>query len=363
MTDLLKDTLTAQAAASEPPPLDLDALMATGDRRIRRRRLGAAIGTAFLAAAVVAAGLVAVRATGDQAPVAGLPFEERRPTYAVGGVIHFGDTTIDTGLKDLDRLARTNLGFLYLGLNSPTLHLTDGRSSRTVAAVEPGTELFAAGDFAGWTEEVPGGTRTVVINLRTNQIVHSTPQPSGDSEPLTPTTRRSLVGLDDRYAYFDATNGVLRVDLHTSKSTVIRLSGVPVQSVAAAADRYVYLSPGFLESADRSLFLRSGGASPGTPYHLEAFKDSAWQAAVRISPNGSYLSVAPNGNAPHLYDATGQRLRITGPQPRMFGHWLSDSTFIAAASAGLLTCTVQTAADITCQVSHRDAAQLIFPSN
>ncbi|GAB3922334.1 hypothetical protein GCM10029976_010650 [Kribbella albertanoniae] len=352
MTDLLKDTLTARAAGSEPPPLDLDALMATGDRRIRRRRIGAALGTAFVAAAVVAAGLVAVRATGDQAPVAGLPFEERRPTYAVGGVIHFGDTTIDTGIKELGQLARTNLGFLYLELNGTTLYLTDGRSSHTVAEVHSGTELFAAGDFAGWTEPIQGGTRTVVVNLRTNQIVHSTPTRTDDFEPLTPSSRRTLVGLDDRYAYFDSAKGVLRVDLHSTKSTLIPLSGVPVQSVAASAGRYVFVSPG-LGTTGRSLVLRGGGASPGTPYALEAFKDSAWQAAVRISTNGSYLSVAPNGDAPNLYDATGIRLAVSGPEPRVFGHWLSDSTFVAAGGSDLLTCAVATQV-VTCQVTAHD---------
>ena len=100
MTDLLKDTLTTQAADAEPPELDLDAIIAQGNRRLRHRRARTFLATAVVAPAVVAAGLTAVRLTGHDAQQANQPqlsFTERRSTYALNGVIHFGDATIATG--------------------------------------------------------------------------------------------------------------------------------------------------------------------------------------------------------------------------------------------------------------------------
>ncbi|MFF1819167.1 hypothetical protein ACFVWG_17845 [Kribbella sp. NPDC058245] len=355
MTDLLKDTFTTQAAGSEPPPLDLDALIATGSRRIRRRRVGAVLGTAFAVAAVVATSLVVVRSTVNEPPVAGLPFSEARPTYAVNGVIHFGDAKIDTGAKQLDRLVRTNLGFLYTEAGSNTLHLADGRTTRTVATIEPGSKFYAAGDYAAWVTSGVKGTIPVLTNLRTDKAEYDTEPPPKDSKRFewSQVVGSGLIGVDDRAAYIGRASEVFGFALPAKPSTsVVELPKGAVSTVAAGAGRYVFLAPG-PENTGRYVYLRTD-TTPPAPQALEAFNGSPEQLSASISPKGSYVSLTADGASPHLYDVTGHRIQI-GQEFRMFGQWLSDDTFVAVAGNDLSTCFLD-GTYTTCTVIARDIA-------
>lgn len=103
MNASLRD-LADRAAAVPAPRLDVAALVAAGESRIRRRRLAAVSAVTAVVLLVVGGAVLAAPDTRDaQAPPAG-PDEHgdvvkthpaRRLTYAVGSVIHWGDRTID----------------------------------------------------------------------------------------------------------------------------------------------------------------------------------------------------------------------------------------------------------------------------
>jgi len=369
MTDLLKDTLTAQAAGAEPPELDLDAVIALGERRVRRRRTGTLLGTAFVALAVIAAGLTAVRIIqADPEPAAKppLPFTERRVTYAVNGVIHFGDAEIATGTTRVERFVQTDAGFVFT--DHGEIKLADGRTTRKLADATSNSPLAASGPLAGWEEPTSSGSRTVIRDLRTDQVVYDVNHPSGPhTSPADAPT--GLVALDGDSAYFTTGGGLLQLDVRTHLRQVIRPAYAVLKSLTVASSMYVYLTNGpegigKYVSIKRPPDQRLGQA-------LQTY--SSAPITVGVSTVGSSVVVATGGTL-RVYDSQGrQHVAVTGTKPKMFGQWLNDSTFTAADApapdqpVNLLKCGVAEGLTMSCGVTKPAVAagpeDLTFPSN
>ena len=109
MSTTLREVFRRQADATEPPELDLDAIVGRGDSRLRRRRWvtvgGAAAAVAAVALALgVALGPPAERSTG---PTDDLPPDtgSRRPLVWSDGelgepvTLHYGNDVIETGRR------------------------------------------------------------------------------------------------------------------------------------------------------------------------------------------------------------------------------------------------------------------------
>src|SRR2546423_11633595 len=95
MNALLRDTLAERAAGIEPPPLDLDGIVAAGNHRAGRRRTLGILGGAVATAAVAVSGASVIRPRNEQPQLASPgPFTQRRATFAVGNKIHYGTEVI-----------------------------------------------------------------------------------------------------------------------------------------------------------------------------------------------------------------------------------------------------------------------------
>ncbi|TDD58655.1 hypothetical protein E1263_18270 [Kribbella antibiotica] len=360
MTDILKETFTTRATETEPPPLDLDAIVTTGTRRLRRRRAAKILGTTLMAAAVIATGLTVLRPHAVE-PAAPLhAFTDRKTTYAVSGTIHYGSTTIETGGRAIQSLLLTDVGVLFTKAGSRSLQLADGRSVRTVATIAPGSTVLAAGETAGWVEPTPNGYRTIVKNLRTGDEVVRI-------DHIEEPDRDRLVALDGGYAYVQEQGSLLRIDLSTGSRRTIRQAGFTKQALTIRGDQMVSIGSGDLPTSKPVIWLTDLG---GSGSQVQELSGSQFDVAAEVSPEGRYLVISDGNQALQVYNRSTEHRDVTGSQPRIFGHWLSETTFVATAASrptDLVTCTVRTAGDIACEVSQRDVApggdQLVFPSN
>ena len=140
MNDLLRETLTEHANSAEPPPLDLDAIVAAGNhRRSRRRALTIFGGTAVT---LTGGGLAVAATRRDKVPPA--PFAERRVTYALGNEIHYGDDIISVAPHRVTAFVQTDAGFVFLNTDN-TIHVADRNGVRNLGK---GTWELTA-DFRG----------------------------------------------------------------------------------------------------------------------------------------------------------------------------------------------------------------------
>ncbi|HSK34834.1 MAG TPA: hypothetical protein VK903_15240, partial [Propionicimonas sp.] len=105
----LRETLARRAHAVDPPGVDVQAVVAQGERRLRHRRFGAVAGTVLAVALAVAVPAVIVDLRDEpksvEQPKPPEPPERvdeeatARPlVYAEGSILHVGSRAIDTGL-------------------------------------------------------------------------------------------------------------------------------------------------------------------------------------------------------------------------------------------------------------------------
>ncbi|MEJ7691118.1 MAG: hypothetical protein WKF76_12185 [Nocardioidaceae bacterium] len=128
MSGLLKDVMNKRAEAAERPHLDLDAIVATGEKRIRRHRVAAAVATTAAVATIAVAAATVVdtdqRSTPDGIQPATSPakFEQRTTTYSAGSVIHHGDQQIDVAPHSITSFVQTDDGFVFTDSRRWRLH-------------------------------------------------------------------------------------------------------------------------------------------------------------------------------------------------------------------------------------------------
>ncbi|GAA1717454.1 hypothetical protein GCM10009745_77740 [Kribbella yunnanensis] len=367
MTDLLKETLTSRATETEPPPLDLDTIMATGTRRLRRRRAGSILGTALAVVGVVATGLTVVRTNSPAPADSPAYFSERQATYAVGGTIHSGDATIDTGAQKISRLVLSDAGILFTAVGSQTLRVTDGKKVRELAELAPESRLVASGELAGWEQRTPDGYRTVVKNLQTGATIFELDHVGTLSAPTADRPALGhLVAVDGDYVYLEYQQDMYEVDLRTGNGRVMSTPSDQQSIVTFGSGHLVFVAAGLgHESAYIGFSDRTG-----TGGSVQNFSGAVEEIVAAVSPKGHYVALKAGATPLRIYNSNGGRRNLAGTPPQRFGHWLSADTFLAATAgppADLVTCTVQTAEDVTCRISRRsatpDASELVFPSN
>ena len=113
MGELLKDVMNERARAAGGPELDLDAIIANGDKRIRRTRIAIGVGvTAAVVAAIIAVPAVVNRdSLGSKDLQPATPtgtFVTRTTTYAIGTTIYYGDDAIDVTPHGISSLVQTD---------------------------------------------------------------------------------------------------------------------------------------------------------------------------------------------------------------------------------------------------------------
>lgn len=143
MTGQLRTTLHDRAADLETWEVDLATVVRDGDRRLRRRRTALVGGGAALALAVALGSLAySHRPTGKAGPAG----QDATPLdYAVGSVIHTGDSTIDVGVP-IRSMVVLDDGFVYTGPDQTVYFWQDGDARALGHVADASTRLVASDD-------------------------------------------------------------------------------------------------------------------------------------------------------------------------------------------------------------------------
>lgn len=354
MTDLLRDML-AERADVEPPALDLDGIVAAGDRRLRRRRVASVAGAALITLAVVAGGITGVRMVSgmDDPPVA--TFAERRATYAVGSEIHYGADVISVAPHKVSAFVQVDSGFVFTTEEGGVFVVNkDG-----VDRIEPDntTNRLTAdhrGNLVGWVETHNDDADSVVYDVAAGREVVRTATgndfPPGASIAVTP----RVVAIDGNTAYFGTLHGLYRWNVKTNKGELV--AEVPPNAVRAVVDgQMVYQQP--LTQPGTGIGLTIGTTledSGGLRFSGQQAFLSPGAKSLVTQPEDTRMSIEPGWAGLQAYDvASGRQLMLPyAYETLVFGQWLDDHTFTAAGErrtsrtdeADLLTCSMQSSA-------------------
>lgn len=244
MTDSLRELLDDRAGAVPSATVDVSAVVAAGDRRLRRRRAGSVAAVAVLAVAVTTLGLSRTGGVGGldgDGPVAGRgagSFTEHRPTYGVGSVIHYGTASIDTGRR-IGSFVQTDDGFVVTSSDG-RVHLADGRRTATIGRTSKDGLYLAAddsGSLAAWVE-FDGGRAPQLVVYDTGRRAEVLRTAEGTRTGMTAfrdTDSVYVAAVDDGTVYWRNARGIVATDVADGSSRVLSPDGGPfdLEDVAA----------------------------------------------------------------------------------------------------------------------------------
>jgi hypothetical protein len=235
MTGLLKDIMDERADRAPVPSLDLDAIIQTGDRRVRRRRVVAGGGVAAVATAVIAVvaiGPGSFDLRGDKAepvdtPPAPSEFLHQVPVYASGTEIHYGDRkVVSVAPHQLDSFVVTNAGFVFTTSDN-AVFLADGDEVTQIGMLADTNypqKVVAGydGPYVGWVDGSSAVPTFVVYDTATRQEVVRTEDGSDPGGQLDDFTRSAMIAIDGATAYWHNSQGVIAYDISAGTSTVFQ---------------------------------------------------------------------------------------------------------------------------------------------
>ncbi|MEU8225231.1 hypothetical protein [Kribbella sp. NPDC048915] len=334
MNDLLKDTLAERAAGAEPPPLDLDALVAAGNRRISRRRAIGALGGAVAAAAVTIGTATVVRPRESQPqPAKPAPFAQRRATYALGSTIHYGDEVLSVAPHKITAFVQTDAGFVFLDASN-NIHVADRSGTRSLG--KNSWELTADfhGTLVGWVEGFNDHNESVVYDVAAGRELVRTAVGNKVPPNVSLVFRSRIIAIDGGTAYFDTVDGPYRWDIRANRGEL--LAKVPTNTVrAVAAGQIVFQQP--LEQRPPAVDLTIAETVTDRPsvrlLGQQAFP-SPTAAYLASQPNDAHPGIQPLWAGLHLADtASGNRIGLPDQTyfSFYFGQWIDDETCTIAA--------------------------------
>jgi hypothetical protein len=166
MTRLLADVLHERADHTPVPDLDVDAIIGAGERRVRRGRLTTGLAAAAVAVAVVGTGIAVPGLLASPAPdVADVPnpFLERRVSWAIGEVIHWGAESFAVG-RSVASYVQTDDGFVFTTANGD-VWFHDGSSSRRIGHTGNGRlRADDDGSLVAWVGAAESGAPQYVVH-------------------------------------------------------------------------------------------------------------------------------------------------------------------------------------------------------
>jgi len=341
MTEKLKTLMHEQAEAVQFEAPNLDAMIRTGDRTLRRRRSVALVGgVAAAAVALVAGGALlpggdrpdgqGAESTASPAPV----------TWVTGSTLHVGaDRSVDLG-PAVRSYVRTAEGYVLADHDGTVWSWQDGRA-REVGRVDRRSPHLVSDDetgLASWIDTSAPSPRVVVLDQQ-----DGTSTDFAVDEAAVPA---HLVTIDDGAVYLFDGRGLVSVRLSTGGVTAVTAS-------PQLGSRVIDVEDGTFASVTGTGSVV--GAEPGDGVPLEG----AYGQVGTLSPGGRYFS--SEGDEQAVFDtATGARVTLDLDQRFATGYeWLDESTLavLAAdrpatgATAQLLTCTVP---DGACSVVEDD---------
>lgn len=224
MTEKLK-TLMDRAADVDFDAVDLDALVASGERSVRRRRTSLLGGVAALALA--AGGLAVVLGGGDAAkdpgPADGLVAPE--VSWVVGDTLHTPSASYDLGRR-AEAYVRTRVGYAFLvddGTDGTIYSLVDGKVEQIGGGVSGEVNLVGDenGTFVGWVDRSGKVPAYVTVDLATGRTQRHEDHLDASMSGGEPPRLAWVFAIDDGTAYWLDLRGTVATDLVTGESRVI----------------------------------------------------------------------------------------------------------------------------------------------
>lgn len=353
MTGLLKDTFTQEAEAIGDPNIDLDAIVATGNRRLRRRRLAKVMTAVAASVAVASGGLVAVQhlGTGQDAQVAtGGPLTERRPTWASGKEIHFGPDVIRVPVA-VASFVQTNADFVFTSADGSVYRVADVGGATKIGKGSKSHQLAADAEHGvvGWVDATRPVPEFVVYDLEAGREVARTA--TGNKRGTATSEPPRVAAIDDGIAYFGASDGLRRWNLATGVGELIKAKAVPSFLLAADAGQLVWEN-----TAGDNLSVGTDVNTPN-PTHYDG-----WH--VSLSPQARYLLTDKADNVGVVDLRSGKSAPVTIPGYVLIApiQWKDDHTVYAigfrdeTSPLDLLTCTIKPPTSVNCTATLREFA-------
>jgi hypothetical protein len=354
MTGLLRDTMNEHADAAGYPQLDLDAIIANGERRVRRRRIAVTGAAAAVAAAVIAAvaiGPSAFDLRSDRTPPITQqpgPFAAARPTYAVGSTIHYGADVLDSTYA-VRSLAQTDDGFVYSAPEGQVM-FTDGETDTQIGVTDSAGSQLAddvAGPYVGWVDPSGAGAPDfVVYDTRTGAEAVRTSEgslPGAAQNHID--TMSAMIAIDGGVAYWHDGTGVKAYDIASGTLT-------SVKDGAGASWLDDVAGGGVLAHQADLRYRGDAGAqtivvSPDPDATQPGFNPSSHGY---LAPDAAHVAVFGGDETQIIEVATGRDVTpaATGYAQVAFGTWIDDDRFTFVAYRGRGTVTVDL---LTCSVS------------
>ena len=347
----LQNMLARRADTVEPPTFDPLAVVARGERRIRRRRRVAAAGAALALAVVMGVTAQVLDRGSDRTVPSDRPDRDgltwtpgTRPiTYGQEQTLHLGTREIDTGLDFLS-VAVTDDGAALTTIDGG-IWFTDGRTLERIGStialrVRPHSVSGAAGPPRGWVHTDTAGSLLAWLEYRGQRpdrpelvVYDSDRRAVLDREPIEVPDQGSatILAIADRGVFlaedpggFPATGSLRRYDVDTGA-----LEPVDEADVAAA------------RRGVRRALVVGPSAEDGRLLHWEGDRGSA-DSVERLTVNDSALDELVD---PH----TGEKVEILVPagyaDQLWFVQWLDDERFTVisgnpAPVGDLLVCRI-----------------------
>ena len=325
-----------RAAATGAPDLDLDAIIAAGDRRVRRRRaaVGVGVAAALVAAAVAVPAIVDRVALGDKDvqptnPTGG--FVTRTTTYAVGNTIYYGDDAIDVSPHDVTALVQTDFGFVFTTEKGDhqDVYFTDATETERIGETtqDPGT-LLAADDSGSYVEWVDTQAQPlpefVVFDTGTGKEVARTSEGNKPLDQVSDEFDLARVhAIDGSTAYWHSSAGTVAYDLTAGTQEVLR----------------PHTSPSYLFDVSNGVFAASSHDDVSTVVSRELGSEEPFVPGIgepQLSPQGSYVMTMPQQSSKIFETATRKDVTPDAPHYQfvLLTQWIDDDTYAAIGTQG-----------------------------
>jgi hypothetical protein len=335
MTEKLKTLLHEQASTPDFAPVDLAAITATGDQRVRRRR-GAGVVAGVAGLTVVSAAVAVGLGSADSPQVAEDPFPTGVLTWAHGSRLHTSAEQADVG-HEIAAYVSTANGYVLTDGEGAVFSYVDGQTERvgTVASRQARLVADADGSLAGWVDPSGDAPVFVVLDTDTGDVITLDTAMTSDMGALADEEDPAyFYAIDGRTAYLRDQRGAIGLDVDDGGVVWKDETARNGFSLVAAENGIVARDAGdrgmLLEGPESEVLLRQVYASLGA-----------------FSPSGQWLTL--DADEPEVFDAHNGRRVPVDIEDRVFGTgyaWLDDQTLVLIAArtengpVELLTCAI-----------------------
>lgn len=309
MTEKLKTLLHEQATIPDFVPVDLGTITTTGDRRVRRRRVGLVGAVAVVA---LAGGVVLAASGGGDAPrVADRSLPTDRISWAQDATLHVGDATATLD-RPIRAYVRTDAGYVIADADGAVWSIVDGRTTRVGDLPPDALRLVgdADGSLVAWVD-TDASTSVTVLDLS-----------DGDTRRFDAAAGVDVRATDGRTVYWSVGDTSYAADLDRGAT----------EAVAADVGPVVAAEDGVLARETQADDLTDGAVVVVGPEGRVQLSGGDGSTA-RFSPDARHLSL--DADQPVVYDvASGRRVTFDVGE-RSFGtglEWLDADTLVMIAA-------------------------------